>query len=131
MTIGTVIGAFGALARLAASPLPVRQAYRLNRLLCALEGDFRYYEAKRAQVLADYPEPRTPEEEERAGQALEAILCVESEAQFTPVTLSSGDCAELRLSSNDVAALNGLVHFVLDEEHDAAVEEGSDSHVCD
>lgn len=111
MTLGTIVNAYGALNRLAATPLPVRQACRVNRMLCALEGDFRDWADRRAGVMAQYPEPRTPEQTGKMNRALEEILAVPSESGFSPVTLSAGDCAGMRISSNDYAALEGFVRF--------------------
>lgn len=111
MTIGNIVNAFGALSRLAAAELPVKQAYRISRMLTALEGDFRYFSQRRAKLIEQYPEPRTAEQNQALHAALDEIFAVTSDSAFVPVTLTEADCEGMRITSNDVSALNGFVIF--------------------
>ena len=115
MKIIQVVNALPSLQKLARQELSAKKLYKISKLFGILEGEIDFYNEQRSKILAQYCDvvgtqyvPRK-ENEAKMNAELNELLDIDIECEINEVVLSDDD--EIKLSYNDLVALNGLVRI--------------------
>ena len=120
MKIKTIVNALPALQKLATVELPCKMLYKINKIMDSLDGELKFYNTQRDQIFKKYGVIveqnglRLQEKDQEAFQKeFDELLDVDVEG-ITPIDIPADD--NIRLSYNDVKALEGIINIKLEEE---------------
>lgn len=116
MKLRTLFNAYPALTKLAGQDLPLKELYKLSRILRAFEGDIRFFMDQRSEIFQKYGTVQEgevvvrPECAEELAAALDELgeidADVDTAALGLPLELSTEE--NVRLSFNDLQMLEGI-----------------------
>ena len=119
MKLKTLYNAYPALTKLAGQDLPLKELYKLSRILRAFEGDIRFFMEQRDELFRKYGAEQDgeivilPESAEEFAAAMEELgeidADVDPESLGLPMELSAEE--NVRLSYNDLQMLEGIVEL--------------------
>ena len=119
MILRQIINAVGAFTKLASSDMGLSSAYRLQKLIGAVQTELDFFSSKRNQILSKYGTIQednsvdiTEENAQLAKVEIEELLEVEVMPDFTRLSLPLSE--HIQLSANDVEALAYFVDFTDD-----------------
>lgn len=111
-----IVLAVPALSKLSAGDLQLRLAYKLKRMISALQKEADFFAEQRQKIFEKYGKANADgtfcfegEGEQRATAELEELLELEVESSCQRLDIPVSE--ELRLSVNDLCALAPFVHF--------------------
>lgn len=103
-----ILVAIPALSKLARSDLTLIYAYKLQKVLSALQKEADFFAQKRRSILDKYNEQS--EEAERKTQAeLDELLSLEVSPETAPVSIPTTE--NIKLTPNDIGVLLPFVSF--------------------
>lgn len=115
MKIIQVVNALPSLQKLAGQELTIKKLYKISKLLGNLENEIAFYNTQRNKILTQYCDivgnqyvPRK-EDEAKLNAELNELLDTEIECDIKEVVL--GDDENIKLSYNDLVALEGFVRI--------------------
>ena len=119
MKIMQVVNALPSLRKLAKQDMSIKKIYKISKLLGNLEVEIAFYDEQRGKILSKYCDvvgnqyvPRK-EDEEKLNAELGELLNTEIEYDVKEVSIGSNE--DIKLSYNDVVALQGFVRIEDDE----------------
>lgn len=105
MTYEKLIGAVPTFQKLVRQDLPLPVAYRLSKLVRAVNGELAFFQSESGKIRERHEDPNSP----AIAQEMEALLALDVEWDAPPVRIAIDD--KLRLSCADIDALDGFVEF--------------------
>lgn len=115
MKIIQVVNALPSLQKLAGQDMSIKKIYKISKLLGNLENEIAFYNEQRNKILSKYCDvvgnqyvPRK-EDEAKLNAELGELLDTEVECDIKEVVI--GDDENIRLSYNDVVALENFVRI--------------------
>ena len=110
MTYRKLIGAVPAFQRLVIQELPLPVAYKLSKMVKAVNEETKFFGEKHAAIMRRHEDPHSP----KIVEEVEELLDLEIEWDKKPlrVEITEG----LHLSCADVDALDGFIEFVEKED---------------
>lgn len=121
MKLKTLYNAYPALTKLAGQDLPLKELYKLSRILRAFEGDIRFFMEQREELFRKYGAEQDgeivilPEHAEEFAAAMDELgevdADVDAEILGLPMELSADGAENVRLSYNDLQMLEGIVEL--------------------
>ena len=119
MKLKTLYNAYPALTKLAGQDLPLRELYRLSRILRTLEGDIRFFMEQRNELFRKYGAEQDgeivilQEHAEEFAAAMDELGEIEADADAKKLGLPMELSAEenVQLSYNDLQMLEGIVEL--------------------
>ena len=121
-TLREIVLAIPALSKLAAAPLRLRSAYRLQKLTSALQKEADFFAEQRQKILSAYGEAYSSgeyhfsaEQEQEAVSKLEELLDMAVSPACERLTLPLSE--ELCISVNEMGTLTPFVAFTEEEEN--------------
>lgn len=113
MKIIQVVNALPSLQKLAAQDLSIKKLYKISKLLGNLDNEIAFYDKQRNKLLSQYCDivgnqyvPRK-EDEAKLNAELNELLDTDIECEVNEVVI--GDNENIKLSYNDLIALQGFV----------------------
>ena len=115
MKIIQVVNALPSLQKLAGQDMSIKKIYKISKLLGNLENEVAFYNEQRSKILSKYCDvvgnqyvPRK-EDEAQLNAELGELLNTEIECDIKEVVIGSDE--NIKLSYNDVVALEGFVRI--------------------
>ena len=115
-TLRDIVLAIPALSKLAAAPLRLRSAYRLQKLTSALQKEADFFAEQRQKIFEKYGTAKedgsfdfSAENEPKAAAELEELLEMEVMPEVEAIDIPITE--NLLLSANDIGLLMPFVHF--------------------
>ncbi len=115
MVLRQVIEAIPALNKLANAELDIKAAYRVSKIISALQSEVEFFNAKRRQIVEKHGKVNEddtvsyePGKQAEADKELKELISLEIQAEIEPIEVSAGD---IRLTANDILALEPFVKF--------------------
>ena len=119
MKLKTLYNAYPALTKLAGQDLPLKELYKLSRILRSFEGDIRFFMEHREELFRKYGAEQDgeivllPEYAEEFAAAMDELGEIEADVDTEnlglPMELSADGAENVRLSYNDLQMLCGIV----------------------
>lgn len=129
MTYQQLVKTVEPLSKLAIQDLPLPIAYKLNKLIKLVEEEAPFYFARQKEIALKYGKPRESEPHlydftedtiEIASKEIMELETLEVGAEYPNVTIPLTD--NLKLSVQDIRALDGLVTFISIEKEEQPSE---------
>ena len=121
MKLRTLYNAYPALTKLAGQDLPLKELYKLSKILRAFEGDIRFYMEQRNEFFRKYGAEQDgeivllPEHAEEFAAAMDELGEIDADADTVslglPMELDTDGTENVRLSYNDLQMLEGIVEL--------------------
>lgn len=105
MTYVKLVGAVPTFQKLVRQDLPLPIAYRLSKLVRAVNEELAFFQSESAKIRERHEDPNSP----GITQEMEALLALDVEWNVPPIRIAIDD--KLRLSCADIDALDGFVEF--------------------
>ena len=119
MKIKNIVNALPSLQKFTTVELPCRILYKINKLMDRLESELKFYNKQRTQIFEKYNiqvedgNLRLNEDDVEAFEKeLNELLDLEVE-DIKPIDLPADD--NIRLSYNDIKALEGIINIQFEE----------------
>jgi len=118
MKLSQIVAAVPALNKLSLSELPLRDAYRLSKLLSAIQPDLDFFNNKRLGILdrlgkkasdGNYEVP--PQNMEAFKSEMDELGGIESQAGIAAIKLPLCETKEIRLAANDITLLEPFIEW--------------------
>lgn len=118
MKLRKVVEALPSLQKLSAAELSLKRLYWVRKLIRKLEAEIAFFNEERRKILEKYKDggKMRPEAVKDANREIEDLLNVDVEVDFQIAEIS--DEEEVKLSNNDVEALEGFVKILFTEDED-------------
>ena len=119
MKIKQVVDALSALQKLAGQDLSIKKLYKISKLLGNLEKEIAFFNEQKSKLFAKYCDvvgnQYVPKKETEAqfSQEFNELLDTDIECDIKEVVI--GDDENIKLSYNDLVALNGFVRIEGDD----------------
>lgn len=114
-----VVNALPSLQKLATQDLSIKKLYKISKLLSSLDDEMTFYNEQRKRILSQYCDivgnqyvPRK-EDEGKLNAAMSELLDTDIACKVNEVEI--GDNEDVKLSYNDLVALQGFVRIEGDE----------------
>ena len=117
MKLHQIIGAIPALNKISSHELPLKDAYKLSKLLIAIQPDLDFFNHKRIDILNKYGTKAENEENYNiAPQNMDAFKAemdelgnIETQAQITAVQLPLYD--DIKITANEISTLVPFIEW--------------------
>lgn len=117
-TIKQILNARETLSRLAEKTLPVKQSYRLAKLIKAIDGEINVYDGERIKLCEKYgtlnKEKHIYEFEDEAYKSFEADINV-LQSQEVELDIKLIDISDLELSAQDIINIEPFIEVITDD----------------
>lgn len=121
MKLGKIVNAVPALQKLSAADLTLKTLYWIRKLISKLEHELKFYYDSRQSILEKYKESQTGDRIKikencisLANKEMSELLDMEVEVDFTVPEIL--DSENIKLSVNDLMALEGFVKFIFEDD---------------
>ncbi|MGN1479854.1 MAG: hypothetical protein ACI4XH_08810 [Acutalibacteraceae bacterium] len=120
MILKNLIMAKDALQKLAEQPLPVKQSYRLSKILKAVEPELEVFESERIKICEKFGKMNKSKtsyditDRENFEKEYEELVSQPVELDFKPINLF--DCDDIKITAHDCKLLEPFLE--VDDEHD-------------
>lgn len=121
MKIRKIVEATPALREIANQRLPMKTLYPVTSLIRKVQPQLDFYDEQYNKIIADHCTQdeggfMLPAENKKAfDAALTELLDLDVGVEITPVTIPETDTENLKLSYNDICALEGLIEIGFSE----------------
>lgn len=106
MTYRKLIGAVPAFQRIVIQELPLPVAYKLSKMVKAVNEETKFFGEKHAAIMKHHEDPHSP----GIAREVEELLDLEIEWDCKPLRVEITD--NLHLSCSDIDSLEGFIEFV-------------------
>lgn len=117
-SIKQILNARETLSRLAEKALPVKQSYRLAKLIKAVNNELSIYEGERVKLCEKYgtlnKEKRIYEFEDEAYKSFEADINV-LQSQEVELDIKLIDISDLEFSAQDIISIEPFIEVITDD----------------
>ncbi len=118
ITINQFLKADNTLARLAGQPLPVKQSYRLARLIKAISNEIQIYDGERIKLCEKYgtlnKDKNIYEFDENNREKFDADIRV-LQGQTIDLDVKPIDISDLELSAQDIINIEPFIEVIADD----------------
>lgn len=119
MKLKKIVDALPSLRKLAAADMPLRRLYQVKKLAAALQPEFDFFDEKRKAIVEKYCDPDNkteilPENIEKTDVEFKELLDFEVSVKYKAVEIPDSD--DIKLSLNDLKALDGFVKILFTED---------------
>lgn len=121
MKIRKILEATPALREIANQRLPMKMLYKVSRLIHEVQPQLDFYDDQYRKLISEYCKEDEggyilPDTNKKAfDAALNELLDVDVEVEIEPVTILETDTENLKLSYNDICALEGFIEIKFSE----------------
>lgn len=115
MKIIQVINALPSLQKLAGQDLSIKKLYKISKLLGNLDNEIAFYNEQRNKILAKYCDvvgnQYVPREEDTQKLNVELSELLDTDIDYEVKEVVIDDTEDVKLSYNDIVALEGFVRI--------------------
>ena len=119
MKIKQVVEALPSLQKLAGQDLSIKKLYKISKLLSSLEKEIAFFNGQKSKLLAKYCDvvgsQYVPRKETEAIFAQEFNELLEMDIECEIVEVAIGDNEDVKLSYNDLVAMQGFIRIEGDD----------------
>lgn len=111
MKLLTIMNAVGAFTKLANSDLSLPNAYKLQKLVAALQTEIDFFNEKKQKIYEKFAvDGGIPEDSVPVAQAeLDELLSLEVQTEFAPLRLPLTE--DIKISASDIGFLSPFIEF--------------------
>ena len=114
-----VVDALPSLQKLAGQDLSIKKLYKISKLLGNLENEIAFYNEQRNKILAQYCDVvdnrYVPRKEDEVKLSAELNELLDTEIEYKVIEVAISDDEDVKLSYNDLVALEGFVRIEGDD----------------